>query len=176
MPYAADNWLGTSHRPGSVSISQEAYVLALQHITTGGHVAVEGGAVVLLDPPAPPEPPEPPELTLEQTKVLRASQINDAAQSEADAVAGHYPLFERETWRDQEAEALAWQADNQAPTPTLDIIALERDITVAALVPLVLDNAAAFRAMAAQLAGKRQRLRDEIIAAETVDEVLAIEW
>ncbi len=90
----------------------------------------------------------------------------------ADDIAGHYPWFERDTWQDQEYEALTYQSwvnngsSGTAPnTPTLTGISTARGITLPDLVARVIANAAAWRQEAPQLAGQRQAYSDQIEAA-----------
>jgi hypothetical protein len=58
----------------------------------------------------------------------------------------------------------------------LDGLAAARGITPAEMRQLTLDQVNAFMAASQQLVGTRQRLRDEINAAETVAEVLLVSW
>lgn len=100
----------------------------------------------------------------------------------ADDIAGMYPWFERDTWEDQEEEALAHQSwvnngsTGTAPsTPTLTGISTTRGIPLPELVTRVIDNANAWRQVAPQLAGQRQAYADQIEAAAdhaAVDSVL----
>jgi hypothetical protein len=90
-----------------------------------------------------PEGEEPP-VKVEPEPVIYVPDLNtekEQAQAElvyifekrAEEIAGKYPWFERDTWQDQEAEALAYQADPNTPTPVLTKIATPRNITVAEL-------------------------------------------
>lgn len=123
----------------------------------------------------PDEPPAP-EPTLEEAQAAQLSQINRDFEAAAQALTAGYPEAERLTWPIQQAEALAWAADNNAATPYLDGLATARGITPAEMRQLTLDQVQAFMAASQQLVGTRQRLRDEINAAETVQDVQSIVW
>ncbi|GAB0151127.1 hypothetical protein [Marinobacterium sp. BA1] len=124
----------------------------------------------LYQPPAP------------QSYVPDLATVKQQAQAElvhifeqkAEAIAGKYPWFERDTWQDQEAEALAYLADPSAPTPNLTGITQWRDITIDELAHRVIANAAAWRAVAPDLCGQRQAASDQINAATTVEQVQQI--
>lgn len=121
------------------------------------------------------EPPAP-EPTLEEAQTAQLAQINADFEAAAQALTAGYPQGERLTWPVQQSEALAWAADNNAPTPYLDGLAAARGITPAEMRQLTLDQVNAFMAASQQLVGTRQRLRDEINAAETVADVLLVVW
>ncbi|QSR35541.1 hypothetical protein CFI10_11135 [Marinobacterium iners] len=92
-------------------------------------------------------------------------------EKRAEEIAGKYPWFERDTWQQQETEALAYQADPNTPMPLLTGIATQRGITVAELAQRVIANAAAWRAVAPDLCGQRQAASDQIENAETAEAV-----
>ncbi|WP_368641781.1 hypothetical protein ABRZ08_13250 [Castellaniella ginsengisoli] len=121
------------------------------------------------------EPPAP-EPTLAEAQNAQLGLINAAFGQAAQALTAGYPEAERLTWPIQQAEALAWAADNAAPTPYLDGLADARGITPAEMCTLTLAQVQAFQQASQQLVGTRQRLRDEINAAATVADVRAVVW
>ena len=124
----------------------------------------------LYQPPAPqPYVPD-----LATVKQQAQAELVHIFEQRAEAIAGKYPWFERDTWQQQEAGALAYQADPNTPTPLLTGIATQRGITVAELAQRVINNAAAWRAVAPDLCGQRQAAADQIEAAETVEQVQQI--
>jgi len=124
----------------------------------------------LYQPPAPqPYMPD-----LATVKKQAQAELVHIFEERANAIAGRYPGFERDTWQDQEAEALAYLADPNTPTPVLTGIATQRGITVAELAQRVIDNAAAWRAVAPDLCGQRQAASDQIEDAGTPEEVQQI--
>ena len=121
------------------------------------------------------EPPAP-EPTLAEAQAAQLLQINAAFERAAAALTAGYPEAERLTWPIQQAEALAWGVDDTAPTPYLDGLADARGITPAEMRSLTLAQVQAFQTASQQLVGTRQRLRDEVLAAETVEDVRAVVW
>jgi hypothetical protein len=120
-----------------------------------------------------------PAASLENLASQKRREIDSAAARVVAGIRSLYPDFERETWSDQEDEARAWTENNKAPTPTLTGIAEARGVTVAYLVPKVIQKADQYRALAASVAGKRQGLEDDIaaaLAAEDREALEAIEW
>lgn len=111
---------------------------------------------------------------LNAVKEQAQAELVHIFEQRAEAIAGKYPWFERDTWQDQEAEALAYLADPNAPTPVLTKIATPRGITVAELAQRVIANAAAWRAVAPDLCGQRQAASDQIEDAETPEAVWQI--
>ena len=95
--------------------------------------------------------------------------INQAAEL-ADV-----PDFEVQTWATQSAEALAWQADNNAATPMLDTIAAARGIERESLIKKALKKAREYRLLTAHVAGRRQAIEAAINAATTLDALDAIQ-
>lgn len=121
------------------------------------------------------EPPAP-EPTLAEAQAAQLVLINTSFEQAAQALTAGYPEAERLTWPIQQSEALAWAADETAPTPYLDGLADARGITPAEMRALTLAQVQAFQAASQQLVGTRQRLRDEINAAATVADVRAVVW
>lgn len=121
------------------------------------------------------QPPAPPP-TLEEAKTAQLAQINADFAAAASALTAGYPEAERLTWPIQQTEALAWAADNDAGTPYLDGLAAARGITPAEMRQLTLTQVQAFQTASQQLVGTRQRLRDGILAAGTVADVLLVVW
>lgn len=84
------------------------------------------------------------------------------SQVAADSLTYEYPEFEIQTWVAQEREALAWQSNDAALTPTVDIIASQRGIDRLIILPRILAHAEIKLNTAAKLAGERQRLESII--------------
>lgn len=129
-----------------------------------------------------PEPVQPTLPALTDYKANAQRQLVYIFNQLADDIAGLYPWFERDTWQDQEYEALTYQnwinngSTGTAPsTPTLTGISAARGIPLPELVTRVIANANAWRQVAPQLAGQRQAYADQIEAAAdhaAVDSVL----
>lgn len=113
---------------------------------------------------------------LAAAKQAAVARINAACEQALSSISAQYPQAEIDSWAQQEREADAWTADNTAATPLLDAIAAARGAAKTEVVAKVHANAAAFKIMAGAAFGKRQGLRDQIDAATTVREVVAINW
>jgi hypothetical protein len=128
-----------------------------------------------------PERPAPAPISLPDRQQQALQQINWHYQQLAEQQIGQYPDFEIQTWQDQEREAITYQAwlnagsTGTAPaTPTLIGIVTARGIDLTDLVTRVIANATAWRQLAPALAGQRQALADQVMAATTVEEVDAV--
>ena len=129
-----------------------------------------GNEPVKVDPPPPPPP------TFEEARTAKDQAIRAEGNRRLNALARPYQLAERETWATQLSEAEAWTADNAAPTPMVDQIAAARGMDKATLVGLIIGNANLFRAESGRILGQQQALLDRLWAAQTIEEVEAVEW
>ncbi len=87
-----------------------------------------------------------------------------------------YPPSEVATWANQQTEILAWEKDNTSPTPYMDTMASARGVDRLELLQRTLRNVRSSLDKTAGLTGKRQRLRDQILAAETIADVQSVLW
>lgn len=124
----------------------------------------------------PAELPQPPEPTLEDLRAAKINEINTAFTQAAAALTAGYPESERLTWPVQQQEALAWEADPDAPTPYLDGLAAARGITPEEMREKTLQQTQLFMSASQQLVGKRQRLRDLVYEAESPEDLEQIQW
>lgn len=106
----------------------------------------------------------------------KLAEINTAFTQAAAALTDGYPESERLTWPVQQQEALAWEADPDAPTPYLDGLAAARGITPEEMREKTLQQTQLFMLASQQLVGKRQRLRDLVYEAETPEDLDQIQW
>lgn len=104
------------------------------------------------------------------------AKVNQSCQAELQAIVAGYPSLEMQTWPQQYQEAMAWTANNSAPTPTLSAIATAASTTVSVIAPLVLSKASAYVAASGAAVGKRQLLTAQIQAQTTLAGVLAVVW
>lgn len=104
--------------------------------------------------------------------------INEAYSQAIAQLVSSTPDFERESWPKQELEARAWQADINAPTPYVDLLATNRDVPRTFLLNRILEKVALYEFAHATLTGMRQAREDALnaIDLETVthDDVFAI--
>lgn len=138
-------------------------------------------AVILASATMPPQDEQTgallrPDLTPELLVLTRALAHRRAkvfADAATVAITGDVPLDEKLSWPTKEAEAIAYQADNQAPTPILSAEAAITGETLADLAAEVLTNAASYRTISGQIAGLRRVTRTAIDAAETPEQIEA---
>lgn len=112
-------------------------------------------------------------------RTAQADLINAACESAIAAIRAGYPEGEVLSWPKQEAEARAFVADANAPTPLLDALATARELNKAELAARVIAKADAFAALSGQLIGRRQRLIDQLDALgedATAEQVAAVVW
>ncbi|MGO4402185.1 hypothetical protein [Achromobacter sp. PAB15] len=107
-----------------------------------------------------------PPLELGQAKEIKRAEIVRASSLSVQQYVDEYPAFEVATWAVQESEAIAWLRDSNAATPFCDVLADERGISREDLMNRVVRKAEEFRAVSAVMAGRRQRLFDDIDAVE----------
>ena len=79
-------------------------------------------------------------------------------QSQIDHIGKSYPQFERDTFATQESEANAYMKDNEAPTPFIDNLCLNRGVEKGAMVAKILANAEALKLATAPIIGQYQKI------------------
>ncbi len=72
------------------------------------------------------------------------------------------------TWEEQKREALLYQADSNASTPLIDILATGRGITRGELVTKILNNVEAYKVKLANLLVEQQQLEARVKACLTI--------
>lgn len=120
------------------------------------------------------QPYVPPVPTLKQTKAVKLSEINRAADAALATLTATYPDREISTFDKQESEARAYVADATASTPLLSALAEARGISLPDLVERVLAKADAFAVASGSIIGQRQALKDRLNACTTLEEVQGI--
>lgn len=115
---------------------------------------------------------------VDRLALTRQKSLGDLAyqyDARVQALASGYSQYERESWPVQTAEATAYSIDPLTPTPWLDAASAARGIDKAALAARVIAMDAAYRQIHGALTGHRQKLWDQINAAQTTDEIAAID-
>lgn len=109
-------------------------------------------------------------------KSAKLAEINRTAQALVSQLAqlNDTPEFERATWQEQAREALAWHADNHTATPTLAEIARNRGVPLDLLRQKAYEKTVQFRHLTNTVAGQRQALEDRLKAAQTLEQIAAI--
>lgn len=103
----------------------------------------------------------------------------EAAYNAAVSFLKDYPQSEQMSWGAQEAEAIAFTANNAAATPTLSAIAARTGETVTVLAGKVIANANAFKAGGGDAIGRRRaRMKaiDAAVAANNMAALQAVVW
>ena len=104
-----------------------------------------------------------------------ATAFNNAAYESAIAqMTAGYPPAEIQTWERQRAEAIAWEADQGASTPWIDLAASARGLDRGEFLARTLAKVNAFAQASAWLTGRRQGIDDAIRAASTLAALSAI--
>lgn len=108
--------------------------------------------------------PTPEELAVAVASARSAQEqdIRTEGQRRLSLLSAPYRPEERETWTFQRDEALAWQADNSAPTPFCDTIAQNRGIPRELFLPKVIENSTLFFSASATILGQQQALLDQL--------------
>lgn len=114
--------------------------------------------------------------TIAEVRADQMAKIDEGFSRAAAKLTEGYPELERLTWPMQQAEALAWAADPDAKTPTLDGIADERGMKREKLRAKALENVRHFMTASQKLVGRRQALNDLIKGAETRREIRDVTW
>ncbi|SUB20773.1 Uncharacterised protein [Pasteurella bettyae] len=117
------------------------------------------------------------ERLLVQAKTEKLTEINSKAQAFVSKIAklDETPEFEQATWQEQANEARAWANNPEIDTPKLALIAIMRGVPLNILRQKCLEKVNAFYQLSFAVAGQRQGFEDRLIAAETLEQVQAIE-
>jgi hypothetical protein len=107
-------------------------------------------------------------------KARKIAEINAMASGLAGQLTAGYPDFEKTTWPDQQAEALAWAADHDVLTPYIDALALERGIARELYLQKTVQKVQLYRGAAQKLVGQRQKYVDQVNAAQTPEAVYSV--
>lgn len=161
--------MGAEIPEGAVEISDEEHLALLEG-------QAEGKRIVFNEKLQKPVLAEPEPVTLSELKATKLAEINRKAQAFVAEVAhlNDTPEFEQQTWQEQANEARAWYADNNMPTPKLDLLAKIRGIPVNTLRQKAYEKAVAYYNLSFVVMGQRQAYEDKLKKAKTIEAVLAI--
>lgn len=104
-----------------------------------------------------------------------AFRLAEKADELKNSLLAGYPQVEIDSFYRQEKEALARQADNNAPTPMLAQIAAARGVELDVLIEKVIEKSARLAVAAGAIIGKRQQLEDKLNTIETAPGLDALE-
>ncbi|ENS7587675.1 hypothetical protein GH085_001226 [Neisseria gonorrhoeae] len=183
-----DDTLG-SVPEGAVAVGGEEYAALFAGQAQGGQIAADSDGRPVLTPPRPSEYHE---WDGKKWKISKAAgrfansrfakQKNrlgiqprgKGGRTQNSLLAG-YPQVEIDSFYRQEKETLAWQADNDAPTPMLAQIAAARGIELDVLIGKVVEKPARLAVAVDAIIGKRQQLEDRLNTIETAPALDALE-
>ncbi len=103
------------------------------------------------------------------------TKVGTVFDSKVSLVTSGYTDKSIETWDLQRSEALAYDADVNAPTPLVDSLAIARGITKEDLVGRILAKATAFAGVMGALLGNQQRIEDLVALAVDADDMEELE-
>lgn len=112
--------------------------------------------------------------TLVELKQLKLADVNGAFEEATAKLTVGYPPSEKDSWPNQTNEAMAWYADNNAPTPYLDALAGFRGIDPIDYRQRTVNKIMLYKEASAFLIGTRQKYADQIEAAEDDADLEAI--
>lgn len=107
-----------------------------------------------------------------EAKARVAAQI----QASLDFITSQYQEFEKLTFAQQRLEARAWEANNSAATPGIDLIATNEGISREAALASALAKTITYENLAFQKIGIRKALTVQIDAASTLESINAINY
>lgn len=107
-------------------------------------------------------------------KGKRLQEANADADAAIAKLAAAYPDSEVKSWGQQVKEAEQFRADQAAATPLLSALADARGIPLHLLATRVLEKSATYATESGRIIGARQRIEDELNAAVTVRDALAV--
>ncbi|HGG7794511.1 TPA: hypothetical protein ACJJEC_000306 [Neisseria meningitidis] len=167
---------------GAVAVRAEEYAALLAGQAQGGQIAADS------DGP-PPRPSDYHEWDGKKWKISKAAaaarfakqktalafRLAEKADELKNSLLAGYPQVEIDSFYRQEKEALARQADNNAPTPMLAQIAAARGVELDVLIEKVIEKSARLAVAAGAIIGKRQQLEDKLNTIETAPGLDALE-
>lgn len=112
---------------------------------------------------------------IDSAKSKSQAEVVVQYEQRVQALSFGYSQYERESWPVQITEATAYTSDPEAMTPWLDAASAARGIDKAELAARVIAMDTAYRQIHGALTGHRQKLWDQIYAAQTADELTAID-
>lgn len=116
-----------------------------------------------------------PQTPAPEPRVAAFTALANEYDTRVQALAAGYSQYERESWPVQSLEAAAYVADPQTLTPWLDAASAARGIDKTELAARVLAMDTAYRQIHGALTGHRQKLWDQIAAAQTAEDIAAID-
>lgn len=86
--------------------------------------------------------------------------ITELYNQKIKAILGDIPQSEIDTWSEQKAQALAWQADSNAIVPFIQNLAVQRGLALNELVERILRKAALYEDLSSKVLGQKHAAED----------------
>jgi hypothetical protein len=110
-------------------------------------------------------------LSIEQLLDYKQSEIVQKFKAAMSPITGIYTDEDIASFPTQEAEAKAYQADSNSPTPFIDgLLANRPTVDKATLAQRILENANTYKTVAGPAIGKKQHFEDQLYALKTQHE------
>lgn len=115
---------------------------------------------------------------MDELKYLRKLELELEFNKLVVGIVPNTPPHEMASWGKQEHEARAWDADNSAPTPMIDIMLVSRDAgeSKEELVHKIIDKASAYQQTYADYLGRFHKVMRLVEEATTEEELKAISF
>lgn len=114
------------------------------------------------------------EYSLEEVKFKTIEDINRNFTGGVSRITYEYPEEEQLTWATQQQELALWKEDVNADIPMLTSIAISRGVDLNTFCQKVSEKIEHYKYQIGHLLGLRQKYKEAIEKAETVEEVLQI--
>lgn len=115
------------------------------------------------------------EAILENAKQAKINLLNTQYEKCTEVLESAYPESERVSWGIQSQEAALVLKDAESTTPWLDAAALARGVTRVEMAVLISEMDNAYRTTHGKLTGSRQAIRNQIVAAATLEELSEVQ-
>lgn len=115
------------------------------------------------------------EAILENTKQAKINLLNTQYEKCAEVLESTYPESERASWGIQSQEAALVLKDPESITPWLDAAALARGVSRVEMAELISEMDTVYRTTHGKLTGSRQSIRNQIVAAATLEELSEVQ-
>ena len=114
-------------------------------------------------------------ISLKEAKRQKQHEINKKFKTAVNSIIDASVIYEeQQTFFIQEKEARAWHADNNTDVPNITILAYQRGISLADLVPRIIAKADVYSQAVFTFMGQKHAFEDLLSAAETVKDISSI--
>lgn len=151
-------WLSGNAPEGALNVSDNVFKSLINNPQTRAYI--DGELVDVVIP-----------FNFNASLELKVSELIAAYKQAMSPIKANYTDEDIASFPTQEAEAKAWDADNNVPTPLLDYMLANRPtVDKATLVSRILQNAVIYKQIAGPAIGKKQHLEDQLYALKAQNE------